>query len=63
MATKNTKKPTKSENRQADGKFKPGVSGNPAGAPKGYKKLKTKLKVMVIYKLFYYSLIIFKRFY
>jgi len=43
MAIKNTKKPTKSEKRQADGKFKPGVSGNPAGAPKGYKKLKTKL--------------------
>jgi len=41
MATE--KQPAKAIKRQDDGKFIKGVSGNPDGPQKGYKKLKTKL--------------------
>ena len=42
-APKTGKNPTKSAERPADGKFVKGVSGNPAGARRGHKKLKTVL--------------------
>ena len=37
------KTPAKSKERQGNGRFKPGVSGNSEGPLKGYKKAKTKL--------------------
>ena len=37
------KTPAKSKERQGNGRFKPGASGNSEGPLKGYKKAKTKL--------------------
>jgi hypothetical protein len=41
--TKKDKTPAKLKKRQGNGKYQPGVSGNPKGPQKGYKKLKTRL--------------------
>ena len=38
---KKAENPAKTAKRQAGGKFAKGVSGNPAGSKKGYKKAKT----------------------
>mgnify|MGYP006442375319 CR=1 FL=1 len=43
MAIKTKAKSAKSNKRQVNSKFQPGVSGNPKGPQKGYKKLKTIL--------------------
>ena len=40
---KKDKAPAKLKKRQGNGKYQPGVSGNPKGPQKGYKKLKTRL--------------------
>jgi hypothetical protein len=43
MKKKTSKKPAKASKRQGNGKFTKGISGNPNGPQKGYKKLRTLL--------------------